>query len=180
MEGKLIILINRYKSGDTNAFIEIQAKMKPLLSKYANHLYFEDFQDMYSELTLTLLECINSIQYYDHEYKVLHFINQAIINKFHELYRISQKKMSVISTEDNIIEIQCASQNHPDEFTDLILKEDLFSYISNLSDNKKKFAHSILIEELSDIEIGKKYHVTRQYVHRLRKLFYMQLLSEFK
>lgn len=179
MEDELTNLINRYKLGDTNSFIEIHNKMKPLLVKYANNLCFEDFDDMYSELTLALLECIDNVQFYDNEYQILHFINQAIINKFHELYRISQKQIGRVSIEDNILEKQYIHTDYSDEFSDLILKRDLFSYISTLPDNKKKFAYSILIEELTDIEIGKKYHVTRQYVHRLRKFFYTQLLSEF-
>jgi len=52
MEDKLVTLINRYKSGETNAFIDIQNKMNPLITKYSIILCFrdfEDFQDMYSE-----------------------------------------------------------------------------------------------------------------------------------
>lgn len=179
MENNLLNLITKYKSGETNAFLEIQNKMQPLLTKYARALCFEEFQDMYSELTLALLECINAIKFYNNEYQILRFINRAITNKFHELYRISKRQLGNIQiNEDSIIEKQHLHAHYSDLFSDLILNKDLISYIASLPNGKKKYAYSILIEELTDIEISKKYCVTRQYVHRLRKFFYKQLLEQ--
>jgi len=182
MEDKLVTLINRYKSGETNAFIDIQNKMNPLITKYSIILCFrdfEDFQDMYSELTLALLECINNMKYYENEHEILYYINRAIVNKFHELYRLAQKQLRQIPTESKSIESLKNLDYYQDTFSSLIFESDILSYISRLPDNKQKIAYSILIEELTDIEVGEKYHITRQYVHRLRKLFYTELLCEF-
>ena len=176
MEDTLVTLIHKYKSGDKNAFLKIQNKMNPLLVKYAMKLCFEDFEDMYSELTLALLECINQLQYYDNEYQILNFIKKAISNKFHNLYRISQKySINTQSVEIEKMDIQSHTIESTDNFSNVIWETTLIAFIANLPDNKKKFAHSILIEELTDSEIAKKYHVTRQYIHRLRKNFYKEL-----
>lgn len=178
MENQLIELIEQYKKGEVNAFIEIQNKMNPLIIKYARILHFNDFEDMVSELVLTLLECINDIKFYSSEYEVLHYIKRAIINRFHELYRSSMKSLDEILLSANFDDNESLLTNYSNEFSNIIFKTDMLAFISKIKKNKKNIAYSILIEGLSDIEIGKKYNVTRQYVHRLRVQFYTKISSE--
>lgn len=181
MENQLIELIQQYKQGNSNSFMSILNKMYPLLTKYAAILRFDDFEDMLSEFTLALLECINNMQFYKNEYEVLHYMNQAITNRFHELYRSSKKRLDeayCISDDSKSFEAFLPAQ-HPTDYSDIIFKTDMSSFIEQLPANKQSIAFSILIEGLSDIEISRKHSLSRQYIHRLRKQFYDKLTSEF-
>lgn len=180
MEDELLCLINKFKNGDTNAFLSIRAKMTPLIIKYSKILRFCDFEDMKSEFTLVLLESIHNLQFCQSEKQVLFYINRAITNRFHELYRTSTKQLSeVYMDNDNPNLFDFLLNYYPKEFSSILFESDIKSFISSLSESKREIAYCILVEGLSDIETGKRFHKTRQYIHRLRKEFYIKLKELF-
>ena len=60
-----------------------------------------------------------------------------------------------------------------------IIEEDLKQILKKYKGMKYKIYKDILGGELSDYKIAKKYNITRQYVHRLRKQLYLELRERY-
>ena len=180
MECTLVYLLMQYKSGDKEAFVEICEKMTSLIVKYARILKFDEMEDMKSELVLAMLECVERIEIYTNEQEVLRYIKQAVKFRFHELYRRSKKQMNEVNLDNEDTEfVDIIFRYYPNDFGDIIYRQDMNSYIISLPESKREIARGILLDGSSDAEIGDKMHVTRQYVHRVRKEIYGRLRKKY-
>ena len=176
MESTLVYLVTQYKEGKKEVFVQICEKMNPLIVKYARILKFDEQEDIKSELVLAVLECVERIERYTSEQEVLRYIKQAVQYRFYELYRGSQRKMQEVNLNSEDAEfVDIIFRYYPNDFGDVIYRQDMKDYIATLPESKRNIANKILLDGLSDGEIGKALHLTRQYIHRVRKEIYRNL-----
>lgn len=164
MEKKLNELIEEYRKGDDNQFLLITERFNPVIFKYARLLYKDEREDTVSELELSLLEAIHKIEYFSNEGQCFIFLNNALKNRFLELYRISKKKFDHEQQFDRDYDL-CSAYN---EYIDTELKEDLKRYLSGYNDKQRKILFSIFIEGKSNTEVALEQHVSRQYTNRIK------------
>ncbi len=171
--GKIALLIQKTKE-DKESFQDILCAMEPLIKKYTKTLYKDEKEDVRSELILALWEAVVKIEYYEDEGQCILFLCIAIKNKFYELYRNSKKW----NDNQTTMEVREDQLHYFDEDMDTMeLKMDMESILDRYSGKKKEILLSIIFENKSDVEIGKKYHMSRQYVNRLRREL-RQILEE--
>ena len=181
MEATLVCLITQYKDGKKEAFVQICEKMMPLIVKYARILKFDEQEDMRSELVLAMLECVERIEKYTNEQEVLRYIKQAVQFRFYELYRRSQKQMKEVNLNSEDTEfVDVVFGYYPNDYGDSIYRQDMNDYIAALPESKRNIASKILLDGLSEGEIGKKLHLTRQYIHLVRKEIYRNLRENYR
>ena len=80
------------------------------------------------------------------------------------------------ASEMEMIDITVYEEN---KFIDIIIEEDLKQILKKYKGIKYKIYKDILGGELSDYKIAKKYNITRQYVHRLRRQLYLELRERY-
>lgn len=162
---------------DKDQFAKLEQAMEPLINKYMRKLYKDDKDDVYAELILALWEAVTKLKYVENDGQCLRFLEKALQNKFYELYRSSRKKHdNQFASEMEMIDITVYEEN---KFIDIIIEEDLKQILKKYKGMKYKIYKDILGGELSDYKIAKKYNITRQYVHRLRKQLYLELSVKF-
>lgn len=162
---------------DKDQFAKLEQAMEPLINKYMRKLYKDDKDDVYAKLILALWEAVTKLKYVENDGQCLRFLEKALQNKFYELYRSSRKKHdNQFASEMEMIDITVYEEN---KFIDIIIEEDLKQILKKYKGMKYKIYKDILGGELSDYKIAKKYNITRQYVHRLRKQLYLELRERY-
>ncbi len=159
-----------------NEFITLIDWMNPLISKYVRLLYKDEPEDIREELLLALWESVLKIDYCNNDGECLSYINNALRNKFLELYRKSKKQHDFQSTLE--LEEIPDSQNLKTssvDFSDIIFREDIKHLFPHATENKQQLFKQILLEGKSDAEIAKSFDVSRQYINRLRNKLYSHL-----
>ena len=73
-------------------FAKLIESMNPLLNKYVRLLYKDEAEDIREELILALWESVLKINYCNNDGECFSYINNALKNKFLELYRKSKKR----------------------------------------------------------------------------------------
>ena len=171
-----ISLIKKIKAGNTSEFEAIIHKMHPALEKYSRLLYKDSKEDIYSELVTALWEAITKMQYFEEEGKCITYLNNAIKLRYLELYKQSKKQHEheLTAPED----LFTNSIGHDNDYVNIEIKEDMSNLLSNYSGIKKDIFYCIIFENMSDVEIAKKYGISRQYVNRIRKKLY-SILKEY-
>lgn len=164
--GEFTSIIDLIKK-DKNKFYIIQEKMKPLMDKYCRIMYKDDVEDIRSELTLALWEAINKISSYDNDAQVITYLKNALINKFHELYRNSRKQNDneTLLSDDYLFNVNGITNDYKNTITDI----DIHSFINQFTGQKRKVFIYIIIYELSDSEISEIMGISRQYINRMRR-----------
>ncbi len=176
MGEKLSTLIQEFKNEDKVKFLLIVEKMKPLMNKYVRLLYKDEREDMYSEFVLYLLESIIKMNYYKEEGQCVYFLSNAIRNKFYELYKKSRRNYdNKADTNENFDNIYYEQS----EYENIITRQDLSKFVLNAKGKQYQILNSIIFEDETDIEISKKFNISRQYVNRVRRKFYNLLKEEY-
>ena len=156
-------------------FAKLIEYMNPLINKYVRLLYKDEAEDTREELILALWESVLKINYCNNDGECFSYINNALKNKFLELYRKSKKRHDFQYTSDfeeiseNSISIMSSS---PSEFSDMIFREDLKLLLAQNDKRKRQLSLQILLDDKSDAEIAKTFKISRQYVNRVRKNLY--------
>lgn len=174
--GDFVVLIKNIHD-DKEQFQQLVERMEPIINKYIKLLYKDDNEDIRSELTLSLWEAVLKLKYVNNDGQCITFLCNALRNKFYELYRNSKKIHDNQYDSDTII-----MENIPfeeTEYHDVITKTDMEKYLKKYTGLKHQIYTTILFDCLSDYEIANKYNVSRQYVHRLRKLLYSELQEKY-
>lgn len=141
--------------------------MQPVINKYARKLYEGESEDMCQELTLSLIEAVNKIETYNNEGKVINFLVNAVRNRFYELYRKNKILKKEEMHEIDILENMCDCNNQL--YADIEFKVDLGKSIHCNSRIQRNIAYYVLCENISDTEIARNLHISRQYVNRCKK-----------
>lgn len=153
---------------DKNAIMEIVGRMKPIINKYSNKLYFMEKQDAIQEFNMSIIEAIYKIRVYDNEAMCIKYIQNTIINKYN--YLCKKNINSLVDFSDDIESISFDEKYYNIEFI-----MDFKLFLSNKSETYKKIA-AYLVENLSDTEISNKMNLSRQYINRMRKAIIKEYL----
>lgn len=177
MGDQLNKLIQDFKNGENEKFIQIIEKMKPLINKYIRLLYKDEKEDIQSEFVLCLLESITKMKYYNEEGQCIYFLSKALKNRFHELYKKSKLHFDreVIVDDEYFININFKQS----EYDNCIICEDLKKLLLKTEGKQYKILYAMIFNDESDTEIAKKLFVSRQYVNRIRKNSYNLLKEKY-
>lgn len=177
MENELVCLIKEFERGDDIRFLQIVEKMNPLIHKYERLLFKDDREDVREELILALLESIRKMKYCDNEGQAVYFLSISLKNKFHELYNKSKKQYdNETSISDEVWE-QIPSWERA--YDNVNLKQDFEKILYGLNKVTQSILYAVLVEGESDSNTAKENNVSRQYVHRLKKLYYQILKDKY-
>lgn len=170
-------LIKGFKNGETEKFTQIVEKMNPLINKYVRIMYKDEKEDMRSEFVLCLLESVTMMKYYNEEGQCVFYLNRAVKNKFHELY----KKSKLHFDSETVVEDEYLKSIYEKktEFDDCIIAQDLKKLLMEIKGKQYEILYAILFKDEADIEIAKKLSVSRQYVNRIRRNFFNLLKKTY-
>lgn len=174
--GELMYLICKIRT-DKDAFQELVDKMEPLINKNVRLLYKDEKEDVRSEMTLALWEAVTKINYCENDGQCMSFLCNALKNRFYELYRKSKKE------HDNQIFLDNNDVPEKSRNEDIVgLDEVIFHinaemFLQGYSGKKQDIFRMILTEDESDAEIAEALSVTRQYVNRMRRELYREIVD---
>ena len=173
---KVTIIIQKIQEDKSNFDILIE-KMKPLINKYTKLLYKDEKEDVKSEMILALWEAVIKMEYHDDEGKCMMFLCTELKNRFLELYRKSKKYYDnyTVAEYDYIDRNELVLEN----YCDIILFNDLNRVLEQYDEKKRVIYKEIIFDQKSDSEIAHKYHISRQYANRLRRIIYKKLKTEY-
>ncbi len=160
-----------------NEFKELVEKMNPLIKKYVRLLYKDDKEDVRSEMTMALWEAVIRMEYCETDGECLAFLCTALKNRFYELYRKSKKEhdKQQLTDNDDLFDISGV-----EKFTDLenvIFNIDIEMFLQEYTGRKQKIFRIIIAGNESDAEIAEIFSVSRQYINRLRRELYKEVLD---
>lgn len=167
----LITLLQHAHNGDKTAQEEIIVKFMPLIRKYAHKCYSMEFDDAQQELSLALLYAVASIKYIQNERECLRFIENAIINHYKYLCRISMKRKDYEIASDSEVLRNIPQEN---SFAQTELKLMIQEYLQQLPQRKRHILEYVLSGQFSTAEISKRLHISSQYINRIKKDFLKQ------
>lgn len=95
------------------------------------------------------------------------YLTTALRNKYFEIYRKSRKYHDcMIEVEEKKLEERCAF----DDSYENMITEDAMNRIENkLTGKKRKIYELIFKKEYTTTETALELHISRQYVHRIKK-----------
>lgn len=170
--GEICELISKIKRNKEDFYLIVE-RFSPLINKYTKLLYKDEKEDVYEELVVALWEAIQKITFYDNDGQIVSYLTTALKNKYLELYRISRRLHdNVVKMTDNEADIATKTDNQYDEIIMQIGMQEIFE---DLKENKKELFRLIFMEGLTDIEAANQLHISRQYVHRMRKKYYEKI-----
>lgn len=180
MSEKLNEIIREFLDGDKQKFLLIVQRMNPLICKYVRHLYRDEKEDMRSEFILSLLEAVNKLKYYEDEWACFTFLCNALKNRYLELYKKSKQRFinEVCTGADSDFEIMSGGKELY-IYCEVEFRKDLMYYLSDYNDRQRKILLSLIIEGKSDSEAALLYHISRQYVNRLKRKLYKEIKIKY-
>lgn len=167
MEG-FVEYIKRIKEGDTDQFLKILEKFEPLIRKYTRLCFGMEKEDSRQEYVLALWEAVVKMEYYTDEGKCVIYLQNAVYRKYLELCR---KVFKVSKGEVDGIELLEFYAVPKKEIDDLLVVESIKEIISAEKGIVYDILYRAYIEEMTDAEIAKQYHVSRQYVNRIKRKY---------
>ena len=153
---------------DKNKFTLLLQRFDPLIKKYTRLLYKDEEEEMYAEFTAALWEAVCNIQFYNSDGQIVRYLSTAIKNKYFELYKKSRKHNdNIINMEDKELEYKKSLDNSYDEIE---IAEGINKIKSQLVGKKRQIFELVFLKEYSDAEVASELNISRQYVHRIRKV----------
>lgn len=172
MENRINNLIENYKNGNEESFMEIILAMNPAIRKYAKQLFKMEYEDMHQEMIIALLVATKKIANYNNEFECITDLLNALKYRYFELCKQSKRKENEQHVEDEILFNTIIDTKNPYDNSTFLLDLKKMCIIGN-TPVKKKILYFILVDYLKDIEIAQILGVSRQYVNRCKKeLFY--------
>ncbi|SHN61986.1 DNA-directed RNA polymerase specialized sigma subunit, sigma24 family [Butyrivibrio hungatei DSM 14810] len=163
-------IITSCKSKDGQGFLLLAEKFSPLIKKYTRLLYKNEAEDVKQEMLLALWEASQKIEKYDNEGECTRYFFNALKCKFLELYRKSKNENETSFLLDDSIMENEQSEEHL-KYAYANLKQDIIFVLSNYPTVVKDMCLKMIFNDMSDSEIAKNYHVSRQYANRIRRNF---------
>lgn len=161
-------IIARIQTGDDKEFENLLHRMNGLIMKYVRRLYKDEFDDIYSELSIALWQAAMSIKYFDNDGQIVKYLEMGVRNKYLELYRKSVKvhENEICIDRDDLTFVTRASKENPE--SEALVNAWIENVLNDCVGRTYEICYQILVEHKSDSEIAKNLRVSRQYVHRLR------------
>lgn len=161
MEKLLLEMIEEFRNGNKEGFVDIVDKMSPLIESYARKLYTWEQEDARQEMILALLIGIRKITYCRSEGECVNYIKMCIHHAYVGIVKKETKYKTDYAEMREVID-------YNDEIGLSELYLDLEGYLCGLGKKKRKIAESILISGKNDNEIAQELGVSRQYINKLR------------
>lgn len=169
-------LLKKYKKGDKEALNQIMIRMTPLVKKYAGRVHFMEKEDSMQEFYITILETIKYLDDNKSEGECLAYMKRSVKHKFAKMCDKYITDIEIIS-EEEIFQTLEIRENYS---TDTLVHIDFEKYIQNIEE-KSKLKGNILrafwYDNKSDAEIADSLKVSRQYVHRVKKILIREYLE---
>lgn len=174
--GDIISLIQKIRT-DKEAFKELVDKMEPLIKKYTRLLYKDEKEDVRAEMTMTLWEAVIKLKYCEKDEECLTFLCTALKNRFYELYRKSRKEHDNQVFAENEDIFDSGKVENMTDLDDVIFNIDAELFLKEYGGKKREIFRMIIMGNESDTEIAEVFSVTRQYVNRMRRELYREILD---
>lgn len=158
-------------------FKELVEKMDPLIKKYVRLLYKDNKEDVHSEMTLALWEAVIRMEYCESDGECLAFLCTALKNRFYELYLKSKKEHDNQQLIDNNDVFGISRVENIMDLENVIFNIDVEIFLQEYTGMKQKIFRTIILGNESDAEIAKIFSVSRQYINRLRRELYKEVLD---
>lgn len=174
--GEIISLIQKIQT-DKATFNDLVEKMEPLIKKYTRLLYKDEKEDVRSEMMLALWEAIARLKYCEKDEECIAFLCTALKNRFYELYRKSKKEHDnqIFVENDDVFDVGMV-ENIID-LENVIFKIDVEMFLKKYVGKKQEIFRMIIMGNASDVEIAEAFSVTRQYINRMRRQLYKEILD---
>ena len=161
---------------DKEKFGLLLHRFQPLIRKYVRILYKDEEEDMYAEFTAALWEAVCNIVFYNDEGQVIKYLTTALRNKYFELYRKSrQYNDHTIEIEEQELEEKKRVDNIYD---DMLINDELRRIGDKLEGKKKQIFALIFLKGYADRQVASELDISRQYVHRIKKLLIEMIKKE--
>lgn len=175
--GEIMSIIQEIQT-DKNTFTKLAVKMEPLIKKYVRLLYKDEKEDVRSEMMLALWEAVIKMEYCEKEGECIAYLCTALKNRFFELYRKSKKEHDhLLPIEDDDV-LNMIGVESTEDLEDVIFNIDIELFLEEHAETRNKIFRMIILENKSDTEIAKVFYVTRQYINKLRKELYKEMLDK--
>lgn len=177
--GEIILLIQKIHT-DKDAFKELVDIMEPSIKKYTRLLYKDEKEDVRSEMTLALWEAVTRIKYCEKDGECMAFLCTALKNRFYELYRKSRKEHDnqMFVENDDVFDVSKVEDiTDLENLDDVIFNIDVETFLKGYAGKKQEIFRMIIMGNESDAEIAEVFSVTRQYVNRIRRELYKEILD---
>lgn len=165
--------LREYDNGNGDAAYQVIEKMMPLIKKLASQIHFMEKDDSIQELSISIIQVLSKTNRNSSEEECISFFKKVLENHYKKLCKKNlSNKIQQVELDDNNRDF------FAEDFCSNIFYLDVYLYIKKMPANKKKEREILklfLFEGMSDENIGKKMHISRQYVHRIRK----KLLQDF-
>ena len=162
--GCLSDYIRQYREGHTNTLELIIQKMSPLLWKYAHKFPQNDWEDMYQEFAITLIECVRQIPDYSVEAKCLAYFKTAVIRRYTVLKEQTFTPKYLSETAEYIQDTLPAPDDRCSEVELLITFQTMRQKLSPT----KQVIFDELLNGRTCLQISKELSKSRQYINNVR------------
>lgn len=173
---KISELLDKYRKGDKDALNKVFVKMTPLVKHYAKKIHFIEMEDSIQEFYMALLETIPYLDERKSEGECLSYIKKSVENKYAKMCKKYFTDIELIFDEETLQETESESNDN----YDMLLNLDFMNYILAVEKEnilKGKILRKFWTEHLSDAEIAEALHISRQYVHRIKKILIKEYLE---
>jgi len=148
--------------GNENAMLKLIKEFQPLIKKYS---YLVDYEDSESELTLTFIETLYKIPINNPKFKqdkyIISYINKSIRNKYIYL----SKNRNKIYYYESPINLDITQTPYQTNIGNKLFINDL---LLTLTKREREIINLKYFKEYSDIEISKKFGISRQAVNKTK------------
>jgi len=161
-------LVNKAKDSSLH-MEEVINLMNPIIKSYIKKLFFMDSEDAEQEITIAIIEAVQSIKACETDGQCLKYINNAIRYKHAHLCKNNIRKEG----HEELDAINIERAEYIEKYVDIDLICDLIPKLTHMSENNKEILKYLYLG-YTDKEIGKLLKVSRQYVNRAKKKLLMK------
>ncbi len=162
----ILTLIQEYhqNSRSPEAAGKILEQMTPLLKSQARRVHCMEYEDVFQELCLELLNSLNYLNPHYPEGKCLSYMKACVQN---QADRLCRKQLSQPSSED--LEEHTLTLCSPPSFDDTALDFQKYLLSFPRGSKEQRLLICFFYLDYSDQELARELGVSRQYANRLKK-----------
>ncbi len=155
----IYLLVEEFKKGDKNKFLDILLKFDPLLNKLQRNSCYED---MKNELTLFLFILLDKIPIelvnLKNDRYIISYIAKSIKYQYIHINKIHQNKNNnTLYLNEDVFNI-----GYTEDLSNIILND----IIKSLTIKEQNVIKNIYLNNKSESEVGRKLGVSRQAIHK--------------
>lgn len=164
---KLVDMVKKAQNGDEKYMLEIIEKFKPLIKKYSIKLHYDGSD---TDIVICLIETIRKMPIYNNinlnkEECIVGYINTSIKNKYISL----SKKYMIVNNQEIAVDIQFFSTYKSQYNKELIDNHIFITFLLNkLSEYQRQIIQNIFIDNVSEVELAKRLHISRQCINKAK------------